>query len=216
MRIKLPVFVLAAAWAALTVTIAPVLGDESPAPGKEKAAACLACHQADGNSVNPEWPKLAGQIPSYTVKQLRDFKAGRRADPTMGPMATPLSEQDMKDLAAYYEHQQIKPGAGKAELLAAGRKIYRKGNFDSAVTACMGCHGPTGEGYKFWETVLAAPPAVMAPVITSQHATYVVKQMQAFKSGARNNDVGRVMQIIASRMTDEEIEAVAEYIATLP
>lgn len=193
--------------------VAGAAGD--PAAGSGKAATCTACHGPEGNSVNAEWPKLAGQIPEYLVKQLHDFKAGKRRDQMMSPMAQPLTEQDIQDLAAYYGGQRIQAGAGDAEKRAQGEKIYTKGKQRPTVLACIGCHGTTGQGNREWGQRLAAPPAVLAPALGSQHQTYIVKQLKAYQQGTRKNDVGHVMRDIANRLTEQDIVAVAEYIATL-
>ena len=158
--------------------------------GQQKAAQCIACHMVDGNSVNPEWPKLAGQIPTYLFKQLQTFKDGTRVDETMSPMVKALSEEDMKDIATYYASQTRSPGVGKPELLAEGEKLYKKGVFYTSVTACVGCHGLKGEGNEAWHELLAAPPSTLAPAVGGQHATYLVNQLKAFRSGERANDVG--------------------------
>lgn len=185
------------------------------ANGQAKAAVCGACHGMDGNSVNPEWPSLAGQIPEYIVKQLHDFKAGRRSNETMSPMAQPLGKEDIEDLAAYFAAQKPNAGEAKAELRARGEQIYLKGKHRPAVIACIGCHGPQGQGNREWGRNLAAPPAVLAPAIGGQQATYVVKQLQDYRKKARSNDVGRVMRDISSRLSEEDIVAVAEYITAL-
>lgn len=175
------------------------------AKGKEKSAVCAACHGADGNSANPAWPKLAGQHPSYIEKQLADFKEKRRNDPTMSPMAMPLSEQDMKDLAAYFSSQQSRPGSANAEKVAMGESIYKGGNLNTGVTACAACHGPTGKGN----------PASIYPSIGGQHVAYTVKQLKDFKAMNRENDPSEIMRDIAKRMTETEMEAVSEYMAGL-
>lgn len=182
---------------------APATGDA--AKGKEKSATCAACHGADGNSGNPLWPKLAGQHASYIEKQLMDFHDKKRNNPTMSPMAAPLSPQDMKDLAAYYAGQTIKPGAGNEKKIELGKTLYKGGNLTSHVTACASCHSPTGMGN----------PASKYPRVSGQHAAYIVKQLKDFKSQARNNDDSSMMRSIAKRMTDEEMEAVAEYMSGL-
>lgn len=117
------------------------------AAGQTKSAVCMACHGADGNSpTNPIWPKLAGQQSSYIQRQLQDFKAGARKNDLMSPMAAPLSDQDMVDLAAYFSSQTQNPGTAAADQVALGERIYRAGNPQSKVAACMACHGPTGAG----------------------------------------------------------------------
>lgn len=173
--------------------------------GKTKSATCAACHGADGNSTNPEWPKLAGQHPSYIIKQLTNFKEDTRVNASMTPMAKPLSEQDMADLAAYFSSQTKKPGEADQSKVALGEQIYKGGNNATGVAACAACHGPTGAGN----------PAANFPAINGQHATYTKNQLLAFRKGQRANDAGKMMQNIAAGMTDAEIEAVAEYIAGL-
>ncbi|MCP4489439.1 MAG: cytochrome c4 [Gammaproteobacteria bacterium] len=187
----------------------------SPEAGKTKSVACLACHMADGNSVMPEWPKLAGQLPLYLVSQLKAFKSGERYNAVMEPMVKPLSEQDMEDLAAYFTSQAIQVGVADPEQMAVGEKLYKKGGFYTPLTACIGCHGMDGRGNRSWEETMKIPPTVLAPALGGQHAAYLVKQMQAFRSGERDNDVGQVMQKIAQQMSDEQIKAVAEYITQL-
>lgn len=185
------------------------------ANGQAKAAVCGACHGPDGNSANPEWPSLAGQIPEYIVKQLHDFKAKRRSNELMSPMVEPLGKEDIDDLAAYFSAQPSKAGEAKAELRARGEQIYLKGKHRPAVTACIGCHGPQGQGNREWGRNLAAPPAVLAPALGGQQSVYVAKQLLDYKKKTRSNDVGRVMRDISSRLSEEDILAVAEYITSL-
>ncbi|HHH42887.1 MAG TPA: cytochrome c4 [Gammaproteobacteria bacterium] len=175
------------------------------AAGKEKSATCAGCHGADGNSANPEWPKLAGQGERYIHKQLQDFKGGARKNATMAPMAAALGEQDMSDLAAYFSSQSVQAGSADEKLVELGQKIYRGGNPASGVAACIGCHGPTGAGN----------PAAGFPALSSQHAKYVENQLNAFGSGERSNDAGKMMRTIAGKMTDKEIRAVASYVQGL-
>lgn len=183
--------------------------------GRQKSAACAGCHMPDGNTVNPEWPKIAGQIPNYMVKQLTAFKNGDRVNQIMDPFVKPLSHQDIEDIAEYFGSQKVKPGVANTAQLALGEKIYKKGKFYTPLTACTGCHGMNGEGNHSWEELMAAPPSVLAPAIRGQNATYIVRQLLAFKTKERTNDVGGVMQKIALQMTNEQIEAVAQYITQL-
>jgi len=171
--------------------------------GKAKSAVCAACHGADGNSSNPMWPSLAGQHASYVYKQLSDFKAGRRINASMLGMVAGLSDDDMKNLAAYYETQNPSPVAFDAELIAKGESIYRGGITETGVAACMGCHSPSGEGNG---------PASW-PSLKGQYPDYIVAQLQAFKQGARANDPGKMMRNLVGRMSDMEMKAVAAYIA---
>lgn len=202
--------------ATLCSSVAPASAAPDAAAGQSKAAACAACHGADGNSdVNPEWPKLAGQVPQYIAKQLHDFKSGRRNDQAMSPMAQPLTSQDIEDLAAYFAAQKAQAGAGKPELMARGREIYEKGVHRPKVVACVGCHGPQGAGNRDWSRSMAAQPAMLAPALGGQQSAYVLKQLKAYKAGSRGNDVGHIMRDVLSHLSEADMVAVAEYITAL-
>lgn len=193
--------VIAVALGGFTIGIHAQEGDV--ARGKAKAAACVACHGGDGGGVgNPLWPKLAGQFPEYLVEQLVAFKKGERKDPLMTPQAAKLSEQDMWDLAAYFGSQPLKQGAAATkELAQAGGRIYRGGNVQTGLPACMSCHGPAGHGI---------PPHF--PRVTGQNAAYTAKQLADFKNNQRV-DVHGVMNSVSTRLTEAEIKAVSEYMA---
>jgi cytochrome c553 len=196
--------VLISVFAAVVTGAVQAAGD--PEAGKVKSASCAACHGADGNSVNPQWPKLAGQHESYLIRQLGYFKDGERENSTMSGMVANLSEQDIEDLAAYYASQEPTIGAADPTLVEFGEKIYRSGNAESGVAPCMGCHEPNGVGN----------PAAAWPALRGQHATYVEGQLHGFASGKRVNENARkMMQILASRMTNREIRSVASYIQGL-
>jgi cytochrome c553 len=180
--------------------VGELVGDASA--GKEKSAACAACHGADGNSTNPEWPKLAGQNAGYMVKQLQDFKAGARENASMSPMAAPLSEQDMVDLAAYYSVQEVSVAEADPVLVEQGRQVYQGGNLATGVPACMACHSPNGAGN----------PGAKFPALAHQHAQYTNMQLQNFRAGARANDGGEMMRNIAAKLSDNEMKAVASYV----
>jgi cytochrome c553 len=173
--------------------------------GQAKAATCSACHGMDGNSLSPEWPNLAGQHPSYIVKQLGNFKGGQRQNVLMSPMAMILSEQDMADLAAYFSSQTLRGGEADPAKLNLGQRVYRSGNVSAHVMACAGCHGPAGRGN--------APAAY--PSIQGQHATYVAAQLRAYKAGTRTTDPNQMMRNITAQLSDEEIDAVASYVQGL-
>lgn len=196
--------------------------------GKEKAASCAGCHGEDGNSAMPGFPKLAGQHQGYLVKQLKAFKSGERNAPMMAPLAMGLDEKSMEEIAAYYSAQRIsvnpapalpaddedddKPAktdedkkAELANLIEQGSDLYRNGNISREVSACVACHGPYAEGNK---------PAAY-PALHSQHADYLIKTLSDFKSGARSNNPENMMHMIAKKMTDEDIKAVAYYISTM-
>jgi cytochrome c553 len=175
------------------------------AKGKELSVTCAACHGGDGNSFNPEWPKLAGQHESYIVKQLSEFKEGKRKNATMAPMAAPLSAQDMQDLAAYYSGKKTAPGSADESMVAQGEAIYKGGIPSKGVAACAACHGPSGAGN----------PAAKFPAVSGQHAKYTVIQLQNFSEGKRDNDAGRMMRNLANKMNKAEMEAVAQYIQGL-
>lgn len=179
--------------------------DGDPEAGRELSSTCVACHQADGNSTSPQYPKIAGQHPGYLFKQLREFKSGEREDATMAGMVANLSEQDMRDLAAYYAGQDAELGVADEELVALGKRIYRGGNPATGVSACMACHGPAGQGNA---------PARF-PSLYGQHAEYTRLQLENFADGVRANDPGRMMRDIAGRLSEEEMEAVASYIQGL-
>jgi cytochrome c553 len=198
--------VLMVVLAGLAVGVATsVWADGNAEAGKTKAATCAACHGADGNSVNPEWPKLAAQHPNYIIKELTDFKNDKRTNATMAPMAKPLSDQDMADLAAYFTSQAKKLGEADQTKVGLGEQVYKGGNNATGVAACAACHGPTGTGN----------PAANFPALNGQHATYIKAQLLNFRSGARANDAGKMMRNVAGKMSDAEIDSVAEYIAGL-
>ena len=198
---------LTLAFCILSSTIAmadDLIGDADA--GKIKSATCMACHGADGNSLNPLWPKLAGQHVSYFVQQIKAFQSKERHDTVMTGMAMPLSSQDMYNLAAFFSTQSTKIGAASEEWLRLGQKIYRGGNKKSGVPACIACHGPKGNGN----------PAAKYPMISGQHADYSKKQLIDYKSGARK-PVGNavIMHDIAFKMSGDEINAVTNYIQGL-
>jgi len=185
------------------VTLAWAGGDA--VSGKEKSTPCAGCHGADGSSVNPEWPNLAGQGDNYLDKQMQDFKSGARTNAMMAPMVAALSEQDMANLSAFYASQTVQAGSADEKLVDLGQKIYRGGNPASGVAACIGCHAPTGAGN----------PAAGFPSLGGQHAKYVENQLNAFKSGERSNDAGKMMRTVANKMSEQEIKAVASYVQGL-
>ncbi len=168
---------------------------------------CFACHGEDGNSTSPANPKIAGQIFEYHQKQLTNFKANsERKSAVMFAMAANLSEADMQNVAAYYSGQKSKGGVGKSkETLALGRDMYRGGNAAKGLAACAACHGSNGGGI----------PA-QYPRLAGQFAEYTEIQLKAFRTGERANDANKMMRIIAAKMSDDEIHAVADYIAGLP
>ncbi len=196
------------------------------AAGKEKSGHCAGCHGEDGNSLMPSFPKLAQQHASYLSKQLYAFKDGSRKSEVMAPMAMALNDSDIADIAAYYSKQNISANPeptlppddssdepvdeNKAKqamqvLLTAGSNLYRNGNLTSEVSACIACHGPYGEGNK---------PASF-PALRSQQPDYLIKALTDFKTGERSKNPENMMNMIAKKMTDEEIKAVAYHISTM-
>jgi len=166
-------------------------------------AVCAACHGADGNSGTPENPKLAGQHPQYLVKQLQEFKSGKRKSAVMQAFASALSDDDMRNIAYWATSKQAKAGFAKdKDLVAMGERIYRGGIADRRIAACSGCHSPNGAGV----------PA-QYPRLGGQHAAYSVAQLSAFRDGGRLNSLP--MAQVAAKLNDREIRAVADYIAGL-
>jgi cbb3-type cytochrome c oxidase subunit III len=183
---------------------APKAAKPDVAAGEAKyTAMCAACHGADGNSGSPENPKLAGQHADYLAKQLSEFKSGKRANAIMSGMAAALSDEDMKNVAAWLSAQKPKAGFAKdKETIALGERIYRGGVADRQIAACAGCHSPTGAGI----------PA-QYPRLSGQHAQYSATQLTAFRDGVRKNSTQ--MSQIAAKLNDREIKAVADYMAGL-
>ncbi len=175
------------------------------AAGKEKAVVCQACHGADGKSLLPEYPNLAGQGEAYLVKQLQDYKSGARENSLMYPLASALSDEDMADIAAFYGQLPAIKGVASEENLTAGENIYRGGITAAGIASCIGCHGPAGKGN----------PAAVYPALTGQNAAYTTLQLEYFRSGARANDPNGMMRNLAHRLSDAEIAAVSNYIQGL-
>lgn len=184
------------------------LAEGDAAAGQAKSAICAACHGADGNSAVPNWPKLAGQHEEYLARQLRLIKSGARPVPEMMGITPGISDEDIDDLAAYFASRAPAGGVADEGQVALGEQIYRAGNADSGVPACMACHGPGGEGN----------PLAGYPALAGQHAVYTVSMLQRFRSGenwGEGDAASQVMNGSAAELTDEEIEAVASYIQGL-
>ena len=191
-----------------------VAADQKPAPAKAAkpdlvkgeqgfTAVCAACHGADGNSAIAANPKLSQQHPEYLVKQLQEFKDGKRADPVMKGFAATLSDEDMRNIAYWVTAQPAKPGFAKdKELVMLGERIYRGGVADRQIAACAGCHSPNGAGLPS-----------QYPRLSGQHADYTVTQLIAFRDGKRKNSAQ--MTDVAAKLNDREIRAVSDYIAGL-
>lgn len=204
--------------AASAAQAAVVMPKGDAAAGQGKAAACGACHGMDGNSAAPTVPKLAGQNAKYIYKQLQDFKATRRNNAMMLGFASALSDQDMADIAVYMSEQKLAGGATKPELAVRGEKLFRGGNKAVGLAPCSGCHGPAGLGNTY----------AAFPRIGGQHADYTKAQLVAFRAAGRddNTDMKRAndaakpgelgpMQMIAAKLSDKDIDALASYIQGL-
>ena len=191
--------------AALCVAFAATLVQ---ADGKAKAMVCTACHGADGNSSNPIWPNLAAQNPSYIVAQLKAFKAGTRQNASMAPMVAGLEDADMPDVANFFAAQtlKVKPlGADAVAAAALGQKLYRGGDAERGIPACMACHGPDGGGN----------PASGYPALSGQHADYTAAQLQNYRDGKRQTDPQQMMRTIAKRLSDADIKNLTSYLSAL-
>lgn len=188
------------------------MAEGDAAAGKTKAAVCAACHGPDGNSAAPTFPKLAGQSERYLNKQLHDIKANVRSVPAMAGIVAGLTDQDMADLSAYFSSQQPSMNQAKKDLVAKGEQIFRAGIRDKNVPACAACHSPAGVGN--------APAGF--PRLGGQHADYVATQLKAYRAAADGDATGRAndgdakpMRSIASRLSDSEIAALANYVSGL-
>jgi cytochrome c553 len=192
--------------ATLLVPAAAGAFEGDPTKGQGMATSvCAACHGPDGNSPLPVNPSLAGQIPEYLYKQLRDFKSGARKNAVMAGMVATLSDDDMRNVAAYFAAQKPRPGVARDALQAnTGQTVYRAGNAGAGLPACSACHSPNGVGI----------PAQF-PRLKGQHLDYTLAQLKAFRTGERDNDPSGMMRTIAARMSDQEMAAVAEFISGL-
>ncbi len=177
------------------------------AAGKAKSTVCAACHGMDGNSTDPQYPKLAGQQATYIFRQLELFKSGVRKNPIMLGMAMSLNPQDMADLAAYFSSQKIMPGVADPKEIAVGQAIYRGGDRATGVPACMACHGPDGLGN----------PGAVYPHLAGQHARYVDAVLTAWHGGDSwgTDTHASIMPTIARKLTTAQIAAVSSYVAGL-
>ena len=189
---------------ALTAITGSGLAAGDPAAGQTKSMVCSACHGADGNSSNSDYPSLAGQVPGYIAQQLANFKSGIRSSTIMGGMAQTLTEEDMANLDAWYSSQQptiYTLAVNQLDTAQLGETLYRGGYPPMQVPACMGCHGPAGAGI---------PP--IFPRLAGQHAEYTETQLLAFKSEQRRSEI---MVPIAFGLSAEQIQALAIYLTAL-
>ena len=176
------------------------------AAGQAKTAVCGACHGPDGNSMAPNFPKLAGQGDRYLLKQLHEIKDGKRQVLEMTGLLANLNDQDLADIAAYYSSQKGSVGAADPALVAQGEALFRGGNLEKGMPACIGCHSPDGQGLA----------AAGFPHLGGQHASYIEKQLTDFREGDRTNDGdSMIMRGIAAKMSNKDIKALASYIQGL-
>lgn len=196
---------------------APVaVGPGDPAAGQAKAMVCAACHGMDGNSIDPQYPKLGGQHEHYTARQLALFKSGERVNAIMMAFAVGLQPQDMRDIGAWYASQKPTVGVASDELIpgreetfkARGQRLYRSGDPARGIPACMACHGPAGLGN----------PGSAYPLLSGQHTNYTKAKLIAFRSGevwGREDNANQIMTMIAANLDDDDIEALSSYIEGL-
>ena len=178
----------------------------------KKSATCAACHGPDGNAPVNIYPKIAGQHADYIYKQLTEFKLGMtsggkegRMNPVMSGMAMPLSDQDMKDLSAYFASLNMSEGATPKDVQETGAMLYKAGDAERGIPSCAACHGPRGNGSSL----------AKFPKISFQHPEYIKSQLEQFRDGTRNNDLNGVMQDIAKKLTDKDIETLSKYLGGL-
>lgn len=200
---------------ALSVVIialsSPAIAEGNAEAGKTKIIVCSACHGMDGNSMIDTYPKLAGQHATYLQKQLHDFRSAAqtsgkdgRVDPIMGGMSIALSDQDILDITAYFSSQVLQVAA-TTDVPELGNKLYKGGDVSRGLTACMACHGPDGKGAE-----LAGFPA-----LAGQHASYIKTQLTKFREASRHNDLNGMMQDVAKKLNDTDIDALSKYLASL-
>ncbi len=186
----------------------PAFAKGDAAAGQAKSAICAACHGMDGNSTVPTWPKLAGQHEQYLVRQVHLIKSGARMVPEMAGIVPGLSDQDIEDISAFFASKTNTGGVADQSMVTLGERIFRAGNAESGVPACMACHGPAGEGN----------PLSGYPALAGQHAIYTAKMLTKFRAGENygaKDSPSQVMNGSAKMLTDEEIQAVASYIQGL-
>jgi cytochrome c553 len=188
-------------------TRAQSLVDGDADAGQGRSITCAACHGPEGNSANPLWPNIAGQHASYIMNQLRAFKEGKRANALMSSQAMMLSDEDMANLAVFYESKaRAVQTVANADLVDRGEALYRAGIAETGVPACMACHGPKGVGN----------PAAQYPALSGQHAAYTEKTLKDYRSGERQSVAGNnVMNEVAAKLTDDDIKALASYLQGL-
>ena len=201
-------FFIRVATSLLVVISLQAVAEGDATAGQAKSAICAACHGADGNSAVPNWPKLAGQHAAYLERQTALIKSGDRSVPEMMGIVAGMSEQDLRDIAAYFSSQTNNGGVAEESVAALGQRIYKAGNADSGVPACMSCHGPAGEGN----------PLSGYPALAGQHSVYTSKMLNGFRAGdnwGEEDAPSEIMNGVAAELTDAEITAVSSFIQGL-
>ncbi|MDP1612471.1 MAG: c-type cytochrome [Sulfuritalea sp.] len=212
-RISTALILAFLAYAPATLAAAPA----DISAGRTRSEACKNCHGADGNVADDTMPRLAGQVPQYLEKQLRDFRSSRRKDcGSVGPGKPALSDRDIADLAAYFASQPVAAKTARQQVSALGENIYLKGRRSPTfMPACVGCHGAAGSGKANWQQVMTVAPAILPSSIGGQSQHYIAHELKAFGTGSRSNDEGKIMRNLAINLSEEEIIAVATYVANL-
>ncbi|MCT8988384.1 c-type cytochrome [Shewanella phaeophyticola] len=202
---------LALALSVVATMSSPAMAEGNAEAGKTKVIVCSACHGVDGNSMIDMYPKLAGQHPAYLEKQLTEFRSAMqtggkegRMDPIMGGMSIALSDTDIADISAFFA-SQTQSANPAVEGVEAGEKLYQGGDAARGITSCIACHGPEGSGAA----------AAGFPMIGGQHANYIKIQLTKFRDGSRNNDLNGMMQDVAKKLSDADIEALSKYISSI-
>ena len=199
-------------WAAIALATMPIMtlaqGEADIQAGQAKSAICAACHGADGNSMVPQWPSLAGQHAVYLGRQIHLIKSNARSVPEMMALVSGLSDDDIRNIAAFYASQTMKVGVADESLVDTGGRLYKAGNSETGVPACMACHGPVGEGN----------PLAGYPALAGQHSVYTASMLNKFRDGTHwgeDDSPSMVMVGVSARLSDREIEAVSSYIQGL-
>lgn len=182
-------------------------GSGDAVAGKDKSELCQGCHGEDGNSVETNIPKLAGQYAKYIAKQLRNYQAGKRSHAIMSAMAATIDDTDLADIAAYFASQNKMKSKGSSSSSRIGKNLFLNGDMERNIVACINCHGVDGKG--------KAPNIALFPVIGGQHKSYLLKELSKFREGARSNSPGGIMSIITETMSDAELESLADFAASL-
>ena len=173
--------------------------------GRRKAMVCSACHGADGHSTNPVWPNLGGQHAAYLIQQLHHYQSGNRSSPIMAAIVANLTQEDREDLAEFYAQQPYSVSAAAKLPTPRGEALYRQGDLDRHIPACITCHGPDGRGAE----------QAGFPMISHQNPDYIVQQLQAFQSGTRSSDPLKIMRTISEKLSLEDMQTLADYLAHL-